>query len=59
MAPVKIEEGQETHIKGFIMNKLYIGGFFAKKGKKHHGKHTSVKNLPKDIHRNTEANFHG
>ncbi|HUS88507.1 MAG TPA: hypothetical protein VMW91_03910 [Desulfosporosinus sp.] len=44
---MKIEEGQETHIKGFIMNKLYLGGFFAGKGKKHHGKHTSVKNLPK------------
>ena len=47
MEPVKIEEGQETHIKGFILNKLYIGGFFSKKGKKHHGKHTNVKNLPK------------
>jgi hypothetical protein len=47
MEPVKIEEGQETHIKGFIMNKLYLGGWFAKKGKKHHGKHTNVKNLPK------------
>lgn len=47
MEPVKIEVGHRKHIKGFIMNKLYMGGYFAKRGKKHHGKHTSIKNLPK------------
>ena len=47
MKPVKIEGGHELHIRGFIMNKLYVGGYFSKKGRKHHGKHTSVKNLPK------------
>jgi len=57
MDPVKIEEGQETHIKGFIMNKLYIGGFFSKKGKKHHGKHTNVKNLPKGYPPKYRGNF--
>lgn len=43
----KIHPGDEIHIKGFIMNKLYIGGYIGKLGKKHHGKHTSVDNLPK------------
>lgn len=47
MEPIKIEEGQREHIRGFIMNKLYMGGYFAKIGKKHHGKHTSTKNLPR------------
>ncbi|MCW4021755.1 MAG: hypothetical protein NWF02_01130 [Candidatus Bathyarchaeota archaeon] len=29
------------------MNKLYIGGYIGKLGKKHHGRHTSIDNLPK------------
>ena len=47
MEPVKIQPGDEIHVKGFIMNKLYLGGYFAKPGKKHHGKHTNIKNLSK------------
>ena len=47
MDPTKLEEGHPEHIKGFILNKLYVSGYFAKQGKKHHGKHTNVKNLPK------------
>ena len=57
MEPVKIEEGQDIHIKGFVLNKLYIGGFFSKKGKKHHGKHTNVKNLPKGYPPRYRGNF--
>jgi len=44
--PQKLKEGDARHIKGFILNKLYLGGYFSR-GKKHHGKHTDVDNLPK------------
>jgi len=42
-----LKEGHDRHIKGFILNKLYLGGYFCKRGKKHNGKHTSLENLPK------------
>ncbi len=42
-----LEVGKERHIKGFILNKLYLGGYFCGRGRKHHRKHTSIKNLPK------------
>lgn len=45
--PNILKKGHDRHIKGFILNKLYLGGYFCKRGKKHHGKHTSVENLPK------------
>jgi len=54
---VKLEEGQDNHIKGFILNKLYLGGYFCKRGRKHHGKHTSVKNLPKGYPSAHRGNF--
>lgn len=44
---VKIKPGDDIHIKGYIMNKLYIGRYLGKLGKKHHGKHTNIDNLPK------------
>lgn len=59
MGAVKIEEGHEVHIKGFIMNKLYMRGYFAKPGKKHHGKHTDVKNLPKSYPPQYRGKFPG
>lgn len=40
-----LREGDDRHVKGFILNKLYLGGYFARRGR--HGKHTSVDNLPK------------
>lgn len=58
MKPLIIKEGDEIHIKGFILNKLYLGGFFAKKGK-HHGKHTDVKNLPKGYPPRYQGKFSG
>jgi hypothetical protein len=56
---VKIQPGDDTHIKGFILHKLYIGMYFAKPGKKHHGKHTSVKNLPKGYPSEHRGKFSG
>ncbi len=34
-------------IAGFILNKLYLGHYFAKPGNLKHGKHTEVDNMPK------------
>jgi len=36
----KPKEGDDQHIRGFILNKLYLGGYFGKK-------HTDVDNMPK------------
>ena len=47
MKPKRLKKGDDRHIKGFILNKLYLGGYLCKLGKKHHGKHTSIRNLPK------------
>ena len=40
------QEGDDDHIRGFILNKLYIGRYWAKPGKEPR-RHTSVKNMPK------------
>lgn len=45
MVPKRLNIGDPRHIKGFILNKLYLGGYFAKRGRKHHGKHTSTRSL--------------
>ena len=45
--PKEPQEGKDYHIKGFILNKLCIGGYFCKTGRKHHGKHMSTDDLPK------------
>lgn len=34
-------------IAGFILNKLYLGHYFAKPGNFKHGRHTEVDNMPK------------
>ena len=39
--------GDDEHIKGFILNKLYEGHYFGRSGARRHGRHTSVDNLPK------------
>ena len=45
--PKEPQIGKDHHIKGFILNKLCLGGYFCKVGRKHHGKHTNINNLPK------------
>jgi len=40
------QKGEDEHILGFILNKLYLGRYWVKPGKKPK-KHTSVKNIPK------------
>lgn len=39
-------EGDDDHIRGFILNKLYIGHYWIKPRKRPR-RHTSVKNIPK------------
>jgi len=51
-----LKEGDDRHIKGFILNKLYLGGYFAGCGR-HHGKHTSIDNLPKGYHPKFRGKF--
>ena len=57
MGVARIEEGHQTHIKGFIMYKLYWGCYFAKPGKKHHGKHMNIKSLPKGYRNQHRGKF--
>jgi hypothetical protein len=59
MSIKKLEVGDKEYIKGFILNKLYLGGYFAKKGKKHHGKHTSTKSLPRGYKPKHRGDFEG
>jgi hypothetical protein len=40
MQPTKLKEGDERHIKGFVLNKLYLGGYYGKK-------HIDVDDIPK------------
>jgi len=37
----------ETIIAGFILNKLYLGHYFARPNNLRHGRHTDVDNMPK------------
>ena len=57
--PERPKIGEPRHIKGFILNKLYLGGYFAKRGGRHHGKHTSIKNLPKGYAPKYRGDFPG
>lgn len=59
MEAKKLQIGDPRHIKGFILNKLYLGGYFAKRGKKHHGKHTSTKSLPRGYKPKYRGDFTG
>lgn len=52
-----LEVGKDRHIKGYILNKLYLGGYFCKRGRKHHGRHTSIKNLPKGYPKKHRGKF--
>lgn len=37
---VESQEGSSRHVKGFILNKLYLGGYFGKK-------HIDIEDIPK------------
>lgn len=39
--------GDDDHIKGFILNKLYSMGFWGRLSTGVHNRHTSIDNLPK------------
>ena len=55
--PKKLRGEESRHIKGFILNKLYLGGYFSKRGRKHHGKHTSTNNLPRGYPQKHRGDF--
>ena len=47
----------EAIIAGFILNKLYLGHYFAKPGNIRHGRHTDVDNMPKGYDPKYKGNF--
>jgi len=51
------QEGKDYHIKGFILNKLLLGNYRCKVGKKHHGKHISVEDIPKGYPKEHRGKF--
>lgn len=57
VAPI-LKEGDDDHIKGFIINKLYLDGCWIRPGGKH-GKHTSIDNLPKGYSPRYRGKFKG
>ena len=42
-----LKEGDDDHIRGFILHKLYLWGMWSRISTGVHHKHTSVDNLPK------------
>lgn len=44
------KEGEERHIQGFILHKLYIGGYWGKG-------HTNIKNIPKGYYDKHKGKF--
>ena len=44
---ISLKEGDDDHIKGFILNKLYLMGLLGRLSTGVHNRHTSIDNLPK------------
>lgn len=53
-----LKEGDDAHIKGFILNKLYYGGYWYRPGGSHH-RHTSIDSLPRGYPPKYRGKFKG
>ena len=42
-----LKEGEDDHIRGFILNKSYTMGLFGRLSTGRHNRHTSIDNIPK------------
>ena len=47
----------ETILAGFMLNKLYLGHYFARPNNLTHGRHTDVDNMPKGYDPKNKGNF--
>jgi hypothetical protein len=52
---IKLKIGDDNHIKGFILNKLFILRCFSREGK--HNKHIPEQNVPKNYDRKFRGKF--
>jgi hypothetical protein len=52
-----LKEGDDGHIRGFILNKLYMNKWWGRKSSGVHHGHTSVDNLPKGYPREHRGKF--